>query len=121
MHEAYKKEGEVYPAKKSQHALASLLEIENINAEKINSEKLNQWLNNSIKIASSISEKINASRKKDYINPFRKMVYDSETEMNNVMGEFEKNSFVCEQQKELSIFKNRVEKIRSRFTVSAGE
>ena len=117
LHEAYKMEGEIYPSKKSQHALASLLEIENINAEKINLKKLNQWLDKSVKIASSITGKISASRKKDYVNPFRKMIYDSETEMNNVIGEFDRNSFVCLQQKELCSFMKNVEKIRSKFTV----
>ncbi|HEX5153728.1 MAG TPA: DUF4954 family protein [Parafilimonas sp.] len=118
LHEAYKKEGEVYPAKKLQHALASLLEIENITAEKINVKKINQWLDKSVKIASSITEKISASRKKDHVNPFRKMIYDSETEMNNVTGEFDKNSFVLQKQKELRTFKEQVEKIKSKFTTA---
>jgi hypothetical protein len=41
------------------------------------------------------------------------MIYNSETEMNNVLGEFDKNSFVLQQQKEFEIFKIRIEKIKS--------
>ena len=116
LHDAYKKEGEAYPAKKLQHALACLLEIEDVNAAEINLDKITEWLDKSLKIASSLTEKISASREKDYINPFRKMIYDSETEMNNVIGEFDKNSFVLQKQNELRAFKEQVETIKSKFT-----
>ncbi|MBV9962080.1 MAG: DUF4954 family protein [Parafilimonas sp.] len=113
LHKAYEAEGEKYSSQKLQHALASLLEVENIQSADIDAEKLDDWFSAAIKINSSITERINNSRKKDYINPFRKMVYNSETEMNNVLGEFDKNSFVLQQQKELEIFKKRIDKIRS--------
>ena len=115
MHEAYAEAGEKYAAQKMQHALASLMEIENINPAEINIEKLNYWLEKEVEIASSITTKISASRKKDYTNPFRKMVYDSENEMNDVLGKFDENSFVLQQQKELDEFKKRVEMIKSKF------
>ena len=98
-----------------QHALASLLEIENMKATGINNEKLNNWLARAVEIAASISGKIAASRKKDYTNPFRKMIYDSETEMNNVLGKFDRNNFVLQQQKEFIEFKHRVETIKSQL------
>ncbi|HEY2725677.1 MAG TPA: DUF4954 family protein, partial [Parafilimonas sp.] len=94
LHTYYAKQGEKYAEQKMQHALASLLEIENVNAGDINAEKINCWLDKAVEIASSVALKISASRKKDYTNPFRKMVYDSEIEMNNVLGKFDENSFV---------------------------
>ena len=115
MHEAYAKEGEKYADQKMQHALASLLEIENTSAAKINAKKLNTWFSKAVKIASSVTGKISASRKKDYTNPFRKMIYDSEIEMDNVLGKFDKNSFVLQQQKEFDQFKKRIEKIKSKL------
>ena len=118
LHEAYAKQGEKYSAQKKQHALASLLEIENINPQDIDTERLNSWLNKAVEIASSLTERIFTSRKKDYINPFRKMVYNSETEMDNVLGKFDDNSFVLQQQQELCTFKKRVEDIQSKFAVS---
>ena len=44
------------------------------------------------------------------------MIYDSETEMNNVIGEFDKNSFVLQKQNELRAFREQVETIKSKFT-----
>ena len=115
-----KQKGKIYAEQKLQHALASLLEIENVKPANINAEKLNQWLDKAIEIASSITDKISDSRKKDYTNPFRKMIYNSEEEMNNVLGEFDKNSFVLQQQKEFEVFKNRIEKIRSALKDNVG-
>ena len=37
------------------------------------------------------------SRAKDYSSPFRKMVYDTNEEMNKVMGRLEDNSFIQQQ------------------------
>ncbi len=34
------------------------------------------------------------SREKDYTNPFRKMVYDTKEEMNQVVGKIEGNTFI---------------------------
>ena len=34
------------------------------------------------------------SRRKDYENPYRKMVYDNEAEMDAVIGKFEENEFI---------------------------
>ncbi len=113
LHDAYTAQGIIYPLQKVQHALSSLIEIENIHATDVTAVQLNNWLNKAVEITESITHKISESRKKDYTNPFRKMVYDSEAEMNDVLGKFDKNSFVKQQQKELEEFKKRVEKIKT--------
>jgi hypothetical protein len=115
LHDAYAEAGEKYAVQKMQHALASLMEIENIKPMEINIEKLNYWLEKAVEIASSITIKISSSRKKDYTNPFRKMIYDSEIEMNDVLGKFEENSFVLQQQKEFYEFKKKIETIKFAF------
>ena len=63
-------------------------------------------------ISSGITEKIIQSRKKDYTNPFRQMVYDSETEMNNVVGNFDDNSFIKQKQNEFENFKLLIQKLK---------
>ena len=113
LHNAYTLQGEKYPSQKMQHALISLFEVEAINASDINAAQLNNWLDKAVEITTSITHRISESRKKDYTNPFRKMIYDSQAEMNDVLGEFDKNSFVKHQQKELEQFKKRVEKIKT--------
>ena len=48
------------------------------------------------------------SKAKDYSNPFRKMVYETNTEMNNVLGKLEDNTFIQEQLAELDALKKQV-------------
>jgi hypothetical protein len=62
-----------------------------------------------------ITDGIKLSRKKDYENEFRKMVYDSEAEMNKVMGSFEENSFIKMKQKEADDFRALVENLRLNY------
>lgn len=49
--------------------------------------------------------------KKDYTNPFRKMLYDSDEEMNTVLGKLEDNSFVQLQLASLEAMKSQVNEI----------
>ena len=51
---------------------------------------------------------IQESRKKDYTNPFRKMVYDSEKEMQEVIGKLKDNEFILEQNKENKLFQETI-------------
>ena len=62
---------------------------------------------------------IHDSRSKDYTNPFRKMVYESMGEMNEVMGKFEENSFIKLQIEELTNFKTTVSFIKKKFKLKA--
>jgi len=115
LHEAYALHGDKYPGLKMQHALLCLLEVENCTAKNIDTEKLNTWLDKAVEIAASIKEKIALSRKKDYTNPFRKMVYDTDAEMNDVLGAFGKNSFIQQQQEAFCLFHKKVEMIKARL------
>ncbi len=115
LHEAYYNEGEIYPYKKAQHALASLLEIENMQAGNISDKKIIEWLDKAVMINESITERIIQSRKKDYTNPFRKMVYNSDEEMNNVTGSFSSNSFIKQKQEELESFRKLVQELKMKF------
>ena len=51
---------------------------------------------------------ISESRAKDYQNPFRMMVYESEQEMEKVLGSFESNSFIKQEQTNLEAFRKQV-------------
>jgi hypothetical protein len=48
------------------------------------------------------------SRAKDYANPFRKMVYDSQKEMEKVVGSLKDNVFIRQQREQLAQFKKQV-------------
>lgn len=117
LHAYYQTEGEKYQQQKLQHALISLCEIQNIQPEKISINRINEWLDKAIAVNESITERIIQSRKKDYENLFRNMIYNSEEEMNNVVGSFDDNSFIKQKQKELEKFKSLVQQLKSNFTL----
>ena len=51
-----------------------------------------------------LSEQVFLSRQKDYSNPFRNMVYQSESERDLVLGALEENSFIQEEKKDCEAF-----------------
>ncbi|MEP6683150.1 MAG: DUF4954 family protein, partial [Parafilimonas sp.] len=118
LHEFYAKKGDGYSVQKKENALAGLLKIENLNAEQITNAQLEKWLDKAVEITALITENISASRKKDYTNPFRKMVYNSEAEMNVVLGNFDENSFVLQQENQFEEFKNQVKEIKSKLKIT---
>jgi hypothetical protein len=59
-------------------------------------------------IKEAMTTAIYDTRKKDYTNPFRKMVYDNEQEMNTVIGDIDNNSFINDTRKEFVGFKKKV-------------
>ena len=55
------------------------------------------------------------SRAKDYSNPFKKMVYNTNDEMNVVVGKLEDNSFIQLQLAELDEMKKQVKAVIRRL------
>jgi hypothetical protein len=111
VHEYYGYQSEKYDHTVFQHAFASLREIDGFTTEAFTSEKLLSLLNEGVSTMEWVNQEIHASRKKDYNNPFRKMVYENEDEMNKVMGSMENNSFIALKKKELKEFRASVRKI----------
>ncbi len=108
VHEFYKKQDGVYEAIKLQHAYTSLLEIKGITSKQFTpavfKESLQQLLNTRTWMCKGIYD----SRAKDYNNPFRKMVYETNEEMNKVLGRLEDNSFIQDQLAALDALKKEV-------------
>ncbi|MCW3463719.1 DUF4954 family protein [Chitinophaga nivalis] len=111
LHDAYVEIGKEYPAEKLQHAVASLLEIKELNVKNLTTGLLAQWLDDSIATMEWITHHIRHSREKDYKNPFRRMTYDNEKEMNAVVGSLEDNSFINQTINDLEAYKQQVRQI----------
>ena len=114
VHQFYLKQTEAYPEQVFQHAYASLLEISG-SKSRPNFEVVSFWLKEGIHTFTWINEGIIASRKKDYENPFRQMVYEDEKEMDKVVGSLEDNGFIQHKKEELINFSKQVKKILSRL------
>ncbi|MBN8687784.1 MAG: DUF4954 family protein [Chitinophagales bacterium] len=115
VHAFYQKESSAYADKKRQQSLAALLEVEQISPSRFSRKILLQLLEKSIQTKEWITAGIYESRAKDYRNPFRKMVYDTEAEMEKVIGKLKDNSFILQQQEELKSFRQQVTQLIAQF------
>jgi hypothetical protein len=97
VHQYYQKETDTYLAKKNLHGLHCLALIEGTTISGLSSKKLTTWLDRYQAIKDEITLKIKSSREKDYTNPFRKMVYENQAEMDAIVGDLNDNSFIAEQ------------------------
>ncbi len=116
VHRFYKDQGATYPADKLQHAYTSLLEIDNITARQFNAEYFKQLLKEALATRNWMAKGIYESRAKDYSNPFRKMVYETNEEMNKVLGKLEDNSFIQNQMAELEKMKKDITSVAKKVT-----
>ena len=111
VHDFYKKQGSVYETNKLHHAYTSLLEILNITPKQFTPALLKQLLQQLLTTREWMCKGIYDSRAKDYTNPFRKMVYETNEEMNTVLGRLEDNSFIQQQMGELDKLKKEVKSV----------
>ncbi len=115
VHQFYISQGEQYNQQKREHAIASLLEIKEVNVDDVTTTHLLQWLDEATELKEMMVDAIYRSREKDYTNPFRKMMYENEREMNIVLGKLEENSFIKQQEEELSDFIKRIHTIKQKL------
>ena len=102
-----------YVQDKLQHALSCVYQLHNI--KKMDADLLNFLLSEAVVTREWMVNNIAASREKDYTNEFRKMVYDNDAEMMNVLGDIKSNSFINDQQKKLKIFLKDVKGITKKI------
>ncbi|HLG40769.1 MAG TPA: DUF4954 family protein, partial [Chitinophagaceae bacterium] len=86
VHAYYKHNSDHYPWQKLQHAFASLLEVLDLSPEQFTKKRFLQLLNRAVATREWMTHTIYESRAKDYQNEFRRMVYDTEKEMEKVLG-----------------------------------
>jgi hypothetical protein len=114
----YKQQGAVYEDQKFEHAFASLIDVDELEARNFTPGRLATYLKQAIATREKMVKNIYESRAKDYSNPFRKMVYENETEMNNVIGSLEDNAFIKQQRADLKEFKQQVARIVRKFSLN---
>ncbi|CAN5832276.1 DUF4954 family protein [soil metagenome] len=116
LHNVYDEMADRYAGYKKIHAVSSLLEVKNLAVKKLTNENIADMLSELIATKEWIADKTLESRAKDYTNPFRSMIYESEEEMNNVVGLLSENSFINQQQEALKAFKRKAKRIQKYFT-----
>lgn len=111
LHNFYRQQGIAYQNDKLSHAYTSLLEILNITPGQFTPVLLKVLLKQALETREWMCKGIFDSRAKDYSNPFRKMVYDTNEEMNRVIGRLEDNSFIQQQLADLDLMKKQVKAV----------
>jgi hypothetical protein len=116
VHDFYKEQGTTYPEQKFHHAIAALKETHGIQLKKISASVIENMLQKSVLTREWLVNQIHAARAKDYKNPFRKMVYESEEEMNKILGSINDNGFIKHEMDSLTDYKKNINSILKKFS-----
>ncbi len=116
IHEWYYQQSKRYTADKLDHALSVLLQILNCSANQLSRNKILQFLEEAEQTQTWIMAQIKKSREKDYQNPFRKMLYNNEAEMEKVMGKLQDNPFISNLEEKEKLFQGQAARLRVTLT-----
>lgn len=108
VHQYYQQQSEQYPIQRQTHALATLQLVSGTSLHALSQAQFCSLMQQLLELKTGLYQSIVSSRAKDYENPFRKMVYDSTAEMENVLGSQASNSFILMEKAELARFKQRL-------------
>lgn len=115
VHDYYLQEGARYEKLKRIHALGSFFELESILPAEMDQTRLRDIIAEHRQTRQWMFDSVSASREKDYTNPFRRMMYDTQEELDEVIGRFEDNSFIQDQKKALETFSRRLDAFTHRW------
>lgn len=113
VHEEYKMVGVRYYDAKAEHAFASLLDINYLTITDLTQSNWEEMLDAAVVTQDKISKLTRSSREKDYSNPYRKITYDNQQEMEAVVGTIEDNEFIHMMAEEAQTFQQKVEQVKS--------
>ncbi len=111
VHSFYVNQAASYTREKFLHAAAALKEVHGIHLRNADAGTISSLLEQSLSIREGMVRGIYESRAKDYRNPFRKMVYETNAAMNEVIGKLEQNSFIRQEKAALEEYKKTVQQL----------
>ncbi|WP_298734099.1 DUF4954 family protein [uncultured Chitinophaga sp.] len=115
LHETYKQAGQTYAYDKLQHAIASMLFVQDKTFKDLTPDLFMQNLQQSVATMEKLTDNIYRSREKDYQNPFRKMSYESEAEMETVVGKLDDNTFIKQTVTDLEAYKKQAKTLITKW------
>lgn len=111
VHRFYAQQADKYLQDKLAHAAAAYQVVTGKSVKKLEAPALSALLQQALATKTWMVDGIYNSRAKDYRNPFRKMVYANDQEMETVVGRLQDNSFISQEKKELEQFRSRIAKL----------
>lgn len=114
VHAEYQRLWEKYPVDKARHALQSLLDINEIPLERLDRATWFAFLERGVATCREMAERTRATRAKDYTTPFRRLTYESQAEMDGVLGTIDDNGFIEHARTAAEAFARDVEAVKQR-------
>lgn len=115
VHAFYAEEAKSYHTLKLQQALSVYKQLFGINLLEGNKEDWKTLMNQALETKEWIYNMIYQSREKDYTNPFRQMVFEDPATMDAVVGKFDENAFILQEEADLKKYKKTVQQILKKF------
>ncbi|WP_154857512.1 DUF4954 family protein [Cyclobacterium xiamenense] len=109
VHDRYESLGKRYEKTKTRHAFFLALQDHKAASTLLDSPLLKQLLENAKVFRAWLSEQVYLSRKKDYENPFRNMVYQNPAERDVVLGSLDENGFIRKDREECEEFHRKID------------
>ena len=118
IHSFYKSQMDNYTDEKYKHALVVFHRLTGENLAEMESKTINQYIDKTVATREWMAKGIYDSKKKDYANPYRQMVYDNNEEMNEVLGSLENNGFINSQREAFELFKTEMENLKKTLQIA---
>ena len=118
VHGFYEEQSAQYATDKFYHAAGALKKVMGIDMKKLTVASFHSLIQQSIATKSWMTKGIYESRAKDYVNDFRKMVYNSPAEMNKVTGSLSENTFINQESSAFEQYKKQAEALIKRIKLS---
>ena len=108
LHEFYQKQSKLYKYQKLSQSLSAMQQVWGLQPAEIGEQVLEKMASTALETRRWMTEGIYESRAKDYSSFFRKMPYNTQAEMDEVVGKLEDNSFIAAQKEELEKYTERI-------------
>lgn len=105
-----------YMLEKQKHAYSALCLL--YDTEDLTAENWDEALLASARIQEYVCEQVYLSRKKDYENPFRIMIYRNSDEMKAIMGDIDSNDFIRQVREETALYREFIKDLRTSAPVT---
>jgi hypothetical protein len=116
VHDRYDELWESYILEKQKHSYATLCLL--YETDELTAEIWDAALLASARIQEYVCDQVYLSRKKDYENPFRIMIYRNSDEMNAIMGDIDSNDFIMQVREETALYRELVKDLRTSAPVT---
>ncbi len=112
VHNRYYTLSKTYNEQKCRHAFASLISLYDMEEEKLTPDFWEKTLNTALSIQQLIEKNTYESRLKDYTNKYRRITFETQKEMEAVIGTINDDTFINIIQKETEHFESMIKKVK---------